>query len=400
MSLSKQCVRAIFQLSDEAEKLARGSATDREQSRILLDRIKSIRETGVSPDEARAIKAELVADEVLPARKKAGEYRASFDKYLVGPGGETELRDFLAGTQSIVYTQGGGGGYLVPVEYDPVVYEAMAQVSPVLDDDVVGFTMTDSPTLKSSTVSGYDLSTISAQIIGEAAQETAQAVPTVAGGTLRSDIVFKISLAASMESEQDIPDFVAKTVRAAAVALARKIGKSVLQGHGGTDINGVTNNFTAANIIKNSTPGKIQNTDISQIFFSVDKFYRNQDRCGWLMDDASYKLCRNAVDSSNRPLLDFVNDKEQLLGKPVYICPDLLVVPGGISVGNVGSVLFGDLSHILVRASKPTLQRTTQQGINDITKGECLYVGRMRCDATLFDPSNGNTPPVVMAAWN
>src|SRR5260370_16050155 len=118
MPPSKQAVRAILELSDQAEKLARGSVTERAQAQILADRIRSIKETGVTPDEARAIRAEAVAEEVLPARKKAGEYRKLFDRYLAGDLDEhdREFRDFLAGAQSITYTQGAAGGYTVPME--------------------------------------------------------------------------------------------------------------------------------------------------------------------------------------------------------------------------------------------------------------------------------------------
>ena len=70
-----------------------------------------------------------------------------------------------------------------------------------------------------------------------------------------------------------------------------------------------------------------------------------------------------------------------------------------VSAG-VGLLLFGDLSHIVIRAFRPKVQRKIEVGQADITRGEALYVGRCRADATLFDPSNGAFPPVTLAAVN
>jgi hypothetical protein len=66
----------------------------------------------------------------------------------------------------------------------------------------------------------------------------------------------------------------------------------------------------------------------------------------------------------------------------------------GVASGN-GLLIFGDLDHFFIRVSRPTLQRTLQNSINDITKGESLWVGRIRMDSALFDPSGGSAPPVT-----
>src|SRR6202035_5756348 len=116
------------------------------------------------------------------------------------------------------------------------------------------------------------------------------------------------------------------------------------------------------------------------IFFSVDRWYRNQPKCGWLMSDNAYKYVRNATDNQGRPLLDMQDDEERLLGKKVYVAPALL--NAYFSLG-VGVILFGDLSHIVVRASRPSLHMKSElPGI--IEKGEDIYLGRMKADATLF----------------
>jgi HK97 family phage major capsid protein len=403
--LSKQAILEVSELQSKAETLSRGSASERAQATVLVQRIKTIREVGLSSDEVRKLYSEALSESITPSKPK-DEYRTKFDNYLAGPvtgiphrGGmsrlERELRDFLAGTQSITYTQGVAGGYTVPMEYDASLRQAMAQVDPILDDDVTSFEMNDGPLFRPTRVSGYDLSSISAAVIGEATQQTVQGIPSVAGAQLRSDIIFKASFAATMEAEDDIPGFGQKIVRASSVSLARKIGQSVVQGNGGTDISGFLKNLPTS--ATNATPGKVVNTDITALFFKVNKWYRDSEKAGWLLSDPAYQLVRNATDNQGRPLLDFQDEKETLLGKPIYICPSL-VNSAFFSLG-VSAVIFGDLASIVIKASKPAIQRVVNIPPSDITAGKSAYIARMKADATLFDPSLGTNPPVAMALW-
>jgi hypothetical protein len=126
-----------------------------------------------------------------------------------------------------------------------------------------------------------------------------QATPTVAGAQLRSDIIFKISMAASMESEQDIPDFASKIVRASSVALARKIGQSVIQGNGATDISGMLKNLSTSST--NQTAGKIVSTDITNLFFRAQPIIFSRSLVGCcvrLMSSITTNRGRSAVPSS------------------------------------------------------------------------------------------------------
>lgn len=397
MNLSDKAILEISDLSFQAESLARGTASQRAQASAILARISTIRQIGISSDEIRA-KYTCALTESLTSKKpiQNAEYRAKFDHYISGRVSDEEFRDFLAaGTQTISWTAGATGGFLVPTSYDEVLREAMAQTDPVLDETVTSFSMTDGPFLQPEQVSGYDLSTAEAQLIGESAQQNPQVIPPVLGSVLRNNLIFKASFAASIEAEADIPNFGAKITRAASVALARRIGQSVTSGRGGADIAGVVQMLGSPSI-NNQTSGKLTLTDFNNILFSINRWYRAAPKCGWLMNDAVYKYVRAANDNSGRPLLDVVDDREMLLGKPIYISPSLAT--SFTSLGVAGVIVFGDLGSIVVKCSRPMVQRHVELGQADVTRGECLFTGRARCDSAYFDPSSGVTPPLVLAA--
>ena len=119
-------------------------------------------------------------------------------------------------------------------------------------------------------------------------------------------------------------------------------------------------------------------------------------KCGWICGDGVYQRIRQAVDGAGRPLLSIQDDTETLLGKPLYVSPSAQSSRRCHSLG-FGALIFGDLDHFHIRVSRPTLQRTTQQIGTDVTKGEALYIARIRMDSALFDPSAGSAPPLVWA---
>jgi HK97 family phage major capsid protein len=392
MQLSKSAILEISELSTKAEKLSQGTASERSQSTVLMQRITTIRTCGMSSDEVRKAYGEALVESTAAPKINHAEHRKMFDNYLAR-GFKDELRDWLAGQESIVWTQGAGGGYTVPFDYSDTLRVAMAQTDPVFDDTIVDFEMSDGPQCQPQQVSGFDLSTVSGSIVSEGAQLGGQAIPTVKGATLRSDIAFRANFLASFEGEQDIPGLSQKIVRAISVALARKAGKSVISGRGGTDMTGIVFQLGTPTI-NNGTPGQIKSTDISNIYFSVDRWYRNQPKCGFMMSDLAYKYLRNATDNQGRPLINMVDDTETLMGKPVYVSPSLINAYSSIGVG---SILFGDLSHIVVRSSRPTVQRLVEFS-GGIEKGEAIYLGRFRADATLFNPdASGLAAPITLA---
>lgn len=404
MTPSHKCLMELRHLNYLAkERLHKG---DRRGHDDLRRRAEELSNIGLSSDELRERYTAALVDETAGAKDR--EYRSRFDRYMVGHSPDTEMRDWLAGTQTLAWTQGAAGGFAVPMEYDDTVREGMAQTDQVLDDSVTDFSMSGGQFLQPETIVGWDLSTVRASVVGEGAQQNPSAVPPVLGAVLASNKIFKWTTAASFEGEQDIPQFVSKLVRAASIALTRQIGQSALSGKGGSDINGVFYQInggvpsltigTGAEPVGSQAATNVTQQDLLNVYFSVDRFYRASKKCAWLMSDAAYKKVRLATDNQGRPLLDVQDDKEELLGKPVYVSPGLSVA----SISSIfhGALLFGDLSHIVIRATRPSIQRAVELGQADVTKGEAAYIARCRADAALFDPTNGVTPPIVSVAVN
>ena len=138
---------------------------------------------GISSDEMsmRSTPTPCRMKLTLTDRKLEKEYTKRFIAYLRGDSNEVETRDLLAGQQTIFWTAGPAGGYLVPIDYEAQTFEALAQTDPIFDEDVTHFMMEKTPVLQPKQLQGYDLSSISASLIGETVQQTAGVVPTVAG---------------------------------------------------------------------------------------------------------------------------------------------------------------------------------------------------------------------------
>lgn len=398
MSLSNKAAFEIHELALQAKDFA--ASNKNKEADVCLARIAVIRETGESYAEVRSkytaeLLEQLSQQTGLKPQTESVEMRA-FRKYMNGR--EAEMRDFLAGTQSISYTQGASGGYLIPQELQPVVVEALAQTSPLLDEKNVSMSKSGSFQLRPYTVAGYDLTGISAVKVGEGVQQTPQATtfPTVSGKILNG-YTYRCSLAASLEFEEDsFFDTMRLLGRAYGVAMARGIGADLVNGNGGAP-SGLLTGAANSNVTTGSA-GVIVDADIESVYFSVDRVYRQSPKCAWVMNDAVYEMVRKAKDSNNRPLINVIGDVELLHGKPILIEPNMPSTAGS------KGIVFGDLSHFYVRLSGLWIQRVLQVagGSGSVNYGEASYIGRQKADSVVFDPGTASSPvtstaPIVYA---
>lgn len=408
MSLTNAAILEISELCNRAEVLARGTPQDRQQSSVLLSRIRNIREQGLSSDEMRARYATATLDEAEAAAAprattSTANYRTAFRRYMAGY--EFERRDLEAGSQTLSWTQGASGGYTVDTKFNAMVFEGLKQVCPLFDPSVV--TLIEEPTfaMNPKILSGWDLTSVTSSAVGEAAFMAPVATPSVSGQML-TGFTHRVTLAQTVESNEDILDSGAKTARAASIGFARGIGAAITttgQGHASSQGQSVVNGAIGTGVVLGSGTfaagglGVTVQDELNNLFFSLNRIHRASPKCCFLTSDAGYQKIREARDSQDRPLLSVHDDTETLFGKRVLISPDM-AGPGG-SPAVLGEILFGDFSHFVVRLSAISAQRTMQTSTvpGTISVGEMLWNFRVRYDSTVFDASNGAAPPIVSA---
>ncbi|MGA8429498.1 MAG: phage major capsid protein [Candidatus Sulfotelmatobacter sp.] len=410
-TLSPAAILEITRLNDEAETLLKGkngvvSRGDAKRVDTILARISAIKAAGITDDESRRLYAEQLGAEIdAKGTRAAAAHENLFKRFMHAPDGEieaieTELRanDYFAGIQTIGYTQGPVGGFLVPQSFTKNVATGLALVDPLLSPDVCTVITENDFRLPPLQLPGWDLSTIAAVKVSEGAQHAPDTVPGTTQKLLNK-FTYRLSLGASFEWEDDQRTFdsaMAAMATAYGIGFARGIGADLISGDGSTAPAGILSGLSAT--VTTESTGVVVADDINNVFFSVNAIYRASPKCAWLMNDASYKLVRKAKDSNNRPLLSMVDDKLVLLGKPVHISPSLPTYNASLGEQAPGSFcVFGDLAHFYVHNTTLLLRRRLNTP-GYVENGKALYTGLMSADAILHDPTNGALPPIVAAA--
>lgn len=301
-----------------------------------------------------------------------------------------EARDLGEGTQGVgSFTESAGA--LVPQEIYDQVLLGMAQFDNLFGEDDVRLSRNlEFAGLRPMRLSGWDLSTVSSAQVTEGSQESDFVpFPLVEGETLNG-YMHVASIPVSFQFDQDsFQNSMALMMEAFPIALARGMGKDLVNGTGNNQPQGVL--AGAANSgYTTAASTALSLTDFNSIYFSVDRAYRASPRCRWVMNDATYQLARSSVDSAGRPLIPLSDDAEKIMGKPVLISPSM---PSG---ANTKAIVFGDLSHFFVRLSPMAIQRTNERA----DYGQYTFHGRMRVDSAVFDPTSGVKPPIVFATMH
>jgi len=411
-TLTNAAVREIFSLQTEAENLLRASNVSRaEQKRadVIISRIASIRATGRSSDELNQTLASEMAKElgVSTPQFRAAQTAETrlYKRWLAGKATDAELRattlvTSAENTPGITYSVGDNLGFLVPMQYHSDIAEGMKLTDPLLDADIVTLVQEPDYSLRPLQIPGWDLSTVKATKVGEVSQESAATIPTL-NQPLLNKFGYRTAFDMSIEFEEDAVtsygvDTISALSRAQGIAIARGVGADLVNGDGSTAPQGVVSGATDSGVTTANT-SSIVHDDLSNVFYSVNRVYRNSPKCGWLVSDAVEKLIRNAKDSNNRPLFPTSDGVLQVFGKPVYVCPSLPLYNPSLGTQAPGSFcVFGDLSHYVVHASA-VLQRRFTQSPGLIEFGKVRFHSLILVDAVLNDPTSGASAPIVSA---
>jgi HK97 family phage major capsid protein len=404
--LTPAALREIHALQNQATQILNQrsvSRADGKRADLLIAKIANIRQTGYSSDEIRQKLANEIGREIGKAPidfdNAAPEQRMHeqiFRGFLCGKPDhelEQELRatTLLAGTQTPIFSAGTAGGVLVPRAFSQKVAEGRAAIDPLFDENVVTLIQEPNFSLPPLTIPGWDLSTITAVKVAEAAQHNPDVVPAVNNDMLNR-FTYRSTLAGSFEFEQDSKaygDTNAALARAFGVAFGRGVSADLVTGDGSTGPQGVLTG--AANSgVTTAAAGVFALSDFTNIYFSVNKIYREAPKAAWLMADATYKAVLNAKDASGFPFFPLVNDELRILGKPVYVCPSMPSAAGS------KGIIFGDLGAYFVHSSSLYIRRRLQYpGLVEF--GKIAYTGLQMVDAIVDDPTNGTLPPIVYA---
>lgn len=404
--ITPAAMREILALQNQASQILNQrtiSRADGKRADLLIAKIASIRQTGYSSDEVRQKLANEIGrelgrapvefDSTTPEQRM---HEQIFRGFLSGkPDGELEqeLRatTLLAGTQTPIFSSGTAGGVLVPQSFAEKVAEGRAAIDPLFDENVVTLIQEPSFTLPPLHIPGWDLSTITATKVSETVQHNPEVVAAI-NNELLNRFVYRSTLAGSFEWEQDEKAYgsaQAALARAFGVAFGRGVSTDLVTGDGTTGPQGVLTG--AANSgVTTTAAGSLVPADFTNIYFSVNKIYREAPKAGWLMADATYKLVLNAKDAQGQPIFPLVNDELRILGKPVYVCPSMPSAAGS------KGIVFGDLGAYYVHSSSLYIRRRTQYpGLVEF--GKVAWTGLQMVDAIVDDPTNGALPPIVYA---
>jgi HK97 family phage major capsid protein len=152
-------------------------------------------------------------------------------------------------------------------------------------------------------------------------------------------------------------------------------------------ITAATTGITAGNATSQVTA--ILYASVIDLIHSVDPAYRGLGNCKFMMNDASVKVLRKILDSSNRPIFvpgyDTTNGAlalsapDTLCGYPIVINQDVAVM-----AANAKSIAFGDFSYYYIRdAMDISMFRFTDSAYTKL--GQVGFLAWMRTGGNLID---------------
>lgn len=384
---TQQEIRAAQQEAEQISLKAAGTVTaqDKQRFNFLMSQI-SLLKTGALSDETRYASADALAEEF--GFKKGDRTEQVRTKNA----GLQSFREYCATGEFRTYSAmntvtGANGGYLLPVEFERILLQGMAQYDDLMNPENVRVI----PTENGHTLSlpSIDLSTITSTLVSQNTQQAPVANPTVGTNSFGGFSYRTNPIAVTLELEQDSFQSTMEILMTAfGIGISRGVGSDLVNGSGSGAPMGL---LTAAadSGITTAAAGAISSTDIESIYFSVNRAYRNSPKCAWVMSDAVYQLIRVQKDTNGRPLLNLVEDKELLFGKRVLIAPSMPSAAGSKGIA------FGDLSQFAVRVvGSPEVKRASETP-GYVEKGIALYTGWLRVDSGIIAP--GSVSPIVYA---
>jgi HK97 family phage major capsid protein len=380
-------IRAAQQEAEQISLKAAGTVTaqDKQRFNFLMSQI-SLLKTGALSDETRMASADALAEEfgfTKTDRTEEGRNKnAGLESFRVFMS-RGEFRTY-AGMNTVV---GANGGFLLPVEFQRILLQGMAQYDDLMNPENVRVI----PTQNGHTLSlpSIDLSTITSAIVSQNTQQLPVANPTVASNTFGGFSYKTNPCAVTLELEMDSFESTMQILMTAfGIGIARGAGADLVNGSGSGQPSGLLTVAQDSTIV--SAGSAFSHDELLATYMSVNRAYRSSPKAAFVMHDAIYQNILALKDSTGRPLISMTEDGERLFGKKVLIAPSMPTAAGS------RALIFGDLSQFAVRiVGSPEVKRASETP-GYCEKGIALYTGWCRLDSGIIAPDS--VAPIVYAS--
>jgi HK97 family phage major capsid protein len=279
------------------------------------------------------------------------------------------------------------GGYIVPAAFYGSLMNSVAQYTELMNRNNVF--LIESENGRKLSIPEIDLSTITSALVAENVDAPPVANPAISSSVLSAYTYRTNPIAATFELEQDSFESITDVLtQAFGIGLARGIGADLVNGSGSGAPMGILTAAGDSGVTAAST-SVFTKAELQSIYFSVNRAYRTNPKCAWLMNDTTYSNVLGLKDATtNRPLVNITEDGEKLFGKRILISPDMPTAAGS------KAILFGDLSQFKVRVLRNSVSvRRNVEAPGYAEKGLALYTAFARVDSALN--TVGSTKPVA-----
>lgn len=298
-------------------------------------------------------------------------------RWLDGPQNPYHVRKAIEEHRTLVTSNAGSGGNLVPTDFYDQLIAHLIEVSGILQTGPTVLNTAGGENLQIPKTTAHSTAASAAQ---------AGALPTsdpqfglITLSAFKYGILLQVARELLDDSGVDLIGYLAMQ---SGRALGNKFGTDLINGVGSGQPNGLIN--TASVGVTGTTTGingAARYADLVNLEYSVIAPYRQSRSCYWLAKDGTIGGFRLILDSQNRPIWEpsmVLGSPDLLLGKPLVADP---FMPAVVTSGK--SIAFGDFSQFFVRIVGPVRFERS----DDFLFGSDLVAFRalIRGDGTLVD---------------
>lgn len=330
------------------------------------------------------------------AKKK----REAFVHYIRGGFGAIpkELRQFVQfeqrGTDSQATTPDSAGGYLIDSDLAGEINLGREFVS----DIEMACTVLTTPTGKPLNYPKIDdTATDGAQYSEASRNSTAIPVADITVGNTVLNAYFysskwvKMTLEAVQDIEYSFNSFLLPTLGA---RVRRAMNPAFTTGNGSGAPNGIV---TASGLgVTAAAVNAITHEELIDLFYAVDKYYRDSAKFGFMMNDTVekqiLKLGLIAAENFNPIVINPNTQQLSIMGKPVYSNSDM----ASTIEASAKTILAGDFSQYVIRkVASPALIVSQEQFIQH---GQYGYMAYVRADSDFVGAKSNSIVHLIQAA--